>query len=102
MTRTVMRTLAILFCLLLLTACSAENAEEFVFRKNLEYQLVKLCDDEEACITAVKTQTKACMESSNWRDFLNNQDDTAELNRFTVAFYGCLLDPEGLPYFEVH
>ncbi len=64
----------------------------------MEYDLVKLCDNEKDCIAAVKGQTRECMESSKWRDFLDNQDDIAEVKRFTTEFYACIVDSEGNPY----
>ena len=96
-----MRVIAIFIFLLLITACSAEQAEELAFRKVLEYELIELCGDEDnECIAAVKAQIKDCMVKSNWRDYFNAQEDEAELRRFTIDFYSCIVDPEGEPYFE--
>jgi hypothetical protein len=75
--------------------------EELAFRKTLEYDLVKLCgDDDEECISAVKSQLKECMERSDWRRFLQSQEDQIELKRFTSEFYACIVDTDGNPYFE--
>lgn len=83
-----------------LMACSESSIEEFGFRNGLEYKLTRLCgDDDKECINAVHTQVKGCMEKSEWRKYFDKQDDQAELKRFTTAFYGCIVDPKGKPYF---
>jgi len=96
-----MKIISLLFILLFFFGCSEQQIEEFAFRKTLEYDLIKLCgDDDNACITTVKTQIKRCMESSNWRQYLNDQDNEAELNRFALEFNSCFVDPDGNPFFE--
>ncbi len=83
-----------------LMACNEGSIEEFGFRKGLEYKLISLCGDEDkACISAVQAQMKGCMEKSAWRRFFDKQEDQAELKRFTTAFYACIVDPNGKPYF---
>jgi len=84
----------------LLTGCSDEQIEEFAFRKTMEYELIELCDNDEECIQAVKDQIKECMEKSDWRRLLDNEDDEEEMGRFTTKFYACIVDSEGNPYFE--
>jgi len=85
---------------LLLVACSGEGVDEFAFRTTLQNSLVEKCgENDKACISAVKNQIKPCMEKSDWRRFVDNQDDKAELKRFTTRFYGCIVDDEGTPYF---
>lgn len=85
---------------LFMTACNQEMMEETIFQKTIEYDLIKLCEDDEACIEAVKNQSKQCMESSDWRQYIENQDDVEELKRFSEEFYACIVDEEGNPYFE--
>lgn len=97
-----MRSLVFLLFLLSLLACSERQVEEFTFRKTLEYDLVKLCEDDQECAAAVKAQIKGCMEISEWRNFLSNQNDEIELKRFTTEFYACIVDSEGSPYFETN
>ena len=100
MKRTWMKQIAVVAASLLLLACSDEMVEEFAFRKSLEYNLSELCGTEDkACVQAVETQTKGCMEKSDWRKFLKRRDDAAEKKRFTTEFYACIVDPAGKPYF---
>jgi hypothetical protein len=87
----------VLFCL---TGCSEGDVEEFVFRETLKYNLADVCGKEDkGCISAVDSQTKSCMEKSNWRKFLNSKDDKEESIRFKTEFYACIVDPQGKPYF---
>lgn len=86
---------------LLLVACTGEGVDEFAFRTTLQNSLVDKCGEKDkACISAVKTQIKPCMEKSDWRRFVDNQDDKAELKRFTSQFYGCIVDKDGNPFFH--
>lgn len=91
----------IIICMtLFMTACSEADFEELVFRETLKYNLSDTCGKEDqACKTAVDTQTKDCMVKSNWRQFLNNKDDESESRRFKREFYACIVDAEGKPYF---
>lgn len=91
-------TIAILGCFL--CACSSDKLEEFVFKQTLEFSLVELCEGDESCKKAIKEQISPCMEKSDWRTFLDNEDDEAELSRFTREFYSCIVDEKGDPYFE--
>ena len=96
----VMKKIIITAASLMLIACSDEMVEEIAFRKSLEYNLSELCGAEDkACVQAVETQTKGCMEKSDWRKFLKARDDAAEKKRFTTEFYACIVDPAGKPYF---
>lgn len=91
-----------LIAVVLLGACSAEQTEEFAFRKTMEYQLIERCgEDDEACIAAVEAQIKTCMAQSDWRKYVRNDEDEAELNRFIRAFFPCFKDADGNPYFQV-
>jgi len=87
---------------LVLTACSPEKIEEFVFRKTMERELIDLCGKKDpACIETVKTQTASCMVQSNWKQYVDSgENDEQELVRFSEAFYGCLVDENGQPYFD--
>ena len=80
--------------------CSEARVEELVFRKTLEYDLVELCEEDEACIASVKEQVKPCMEKSLWRDYLEDPENEEELKRFSIAFYACIVDEDGKPYFS--
>ncbi len=85
---------------LFLFACSGEQIEELAFRKTIEYNLAELCgDDDKACINAVKSQVKGCMEQSDWRTFVKQQDDPNALDKFAREFYPCIVDVNGSPYF---
>ncbi len=96
-----MRVFGILLMLVSLWSCSEGQMEEFAFRKTLELSLLDLCGEEDKqCIAAVKSQISGCMEKSNWRKYLQDQDNEEELNRFTSEFYSCIVDEEGYPYFE--
>ncbi|MBO9492359.1 hypothetical protein J7384_18500 [Endozoicomonas sp. G2_1] len=96
-----MRVFLIFFLSIFLWSCSEAQVEEFAFRKTLEFSLVDLCGEEDKeCIAAVKSQISGCMEESNWRKYLENQDDPEEVNRFVNEFYSCITDDEGNPYFE--
>ncbi|HEY0720497.1 MAG TPA: hypothetical protein VGE50_04520 [Gammaproteobacteria bacterium] len=95
-----MRFIGVAIISLLQIACSDATVEEFTFRKVLEHDLINLCgDDDEACIHAVESQVKGCMEKSDWRKYVESQDDPDELKRFTKEFYGCVVDANGHPYF---
>lgn len=94
---------SLLLTVLMLLSCSEGQIEELAFRKTLEYDLVKLCGKEDKeCIKSIKTQTKSCMEKSNWRAYLEDQENEEELIRFSSKFYACVVDSKGNPYFEVN
>ncbi len=96
-----MKATGIVLATFLLISCSDADVEEFTFRKTIEYELTELCGDDDAkCVSAVKAQTKDCMEKSDWRRYLKNQEDQQELKRFTSEFYACIVDEEGNPYFH--
>lgn len=95
-----MKVFGILFISLLLVSCSGDQMEELAFRKTMEYTLADMCGKDDAeCIAAVKVQTKGCMEKSDWKRYVDNQDDEEEFNRFTKKFYSCIVDKNGNPYF---
>lgn len=95
-----MKIIIIPLATVMLMACSDEMVEELAFRKSLEYNLSDLCgEDDKACVQAVESQTKECMEKSDWRKFLKAKDDPVEKKRFTTEFYACIVDPAGKPYF---
>jgi hypothetical protein len=95
-----MKKISIVVVSMLLIACSDEAVEELAFRKSLEYNLSDLCgEDDKACVHAVETQTRGCMEKSDWRKYLKAKDDPVEKKRFITEFYACVVDPEGKPYF---
>jgi hypothetical protein len=96
-----MRVVSILVVSLFLYSCNPDQLEEFAFRKTLELSLIDLCGEEdEECISAVKSQISDCMEKSDWKKYMENQDSEGELNRFTKKFYSCIVDVDGNPYFE--
>lgn len=93
--------LLVIFFLLVLSGCDARQLDELVFREVLRFNLKDACAKEnEACRVAVKEQTQGCMDKSDWRKFLNDKDNKEESNRFKKAFYACLVDAEGKPFFE--
>jgi hypothetical protein len=97
-----MKLITIICMTLCMTACSEADFEELIFRETLKYNLSGTCGKEDqACKTAVDTQTKDCMVKSNWRQFLKNNDDKDESIRFKQAFYACIVDAEGKPYFAL-
>lgn len=90
----------LVLCVMAISGCSEKAIEEFAFRKSLEYHLTELCgEDAEDCVIAVKEQTGPCMKQSDWYKFVKDQDNKAEKERFITAFYACIVDPEGNPYF---
>lgn len=96
-----MKIFGIVLISLSLFSCSEGQFEELVFRTTLKFSLVELCGEEDKeCITAVKSQVSDCMKKSDWRKYLNDQDNQDEFNRFTKAFYSCIVDENGDPYFE--
>ena len=90
-----------MFLCLFIMSCSEGQVEEFAFRKTLELSLVKACEEDQECATAVKSQISDCMEKSDWRKYLQQEESEEALNRFTKTFYSCIVDSEGNPYFEV-
>ena len=90
---------AIIF-LLVVSGCSKEQTEEFVFRKVIEHDLVERCgEDNPQCVEAVEQQIESCMEKGDWRRVLENEDDEEEMRRFVLEFYPCFKDPDGNSYF---
>lgn len=89
----------VIILLLLIGGCSAEQTEKFVFQKVLEYQLKDDCGDDKECVHAVEEQIEACMEKSDWKRYVENDDDK-ELERFVNLFFPCFMDPNGNPYFN--
>ena len=99
-----MKSLSVMLMVMLLVACdnsnsSSEDVEKYVFKKTAEIDLIKDCEENAACIEAVKTQMDACLESSLWRQYVDNSDDGEETIRFVNAFYPCFKDPAGASYF---
>ena len=86
---------------LFVSGCSDAQVEEFAFRKVMEYELKADCGDDEACNDAVEAQIKSCMASSDWRRYLDNEEDPEELERFIYVFFPCFKDADGNPYFPL-
>ena len=96
-----MKKRTVIFILLLLGGCSAEQTEEFAFRKMMEYQLSEDCgEDNKECIKAVKEQIESCMKKSDWRKYLENDEDEEEMKRFISVFFPCFKDSNGNSYFD--
>lgn len=96
-----MRLVPILIAVALGGGCSAEQAEEFAFRKTMEYQLKAECGDgDDACILAVEEQIHACLAQSDWKRYVDNPDDQAEMQRFIQAFFPCFKDAAGNSIFH--
>ena len=91
----------VIFLLFALGGCSQEQAEEFAFRKTMEFQLKDECEDNQDCINAVEEQIESCMLQSDWRSYLESSEDEQELNRFIRVFFPCFKDPNGNSYFDV-
>ena len=87
--------------LLLFAGCSAEQAEKWAFRKTMEFQLLAECGEEDkVCIEAVEEQLDDCMAQSDWRRYVDNAEDPAELRRFADAFFPCFKDASGNSIFN--
>jgi len=96
-----MKIFFLIFISFFLIGCSGDKIQELVFRKTLERNLIELCGDEDKeCIAAVESQIENCLEKSDWKKFVDNQDDQNENNRFSKELYSCIVDSEGNPYFE--
>jgi hypothetical protein len=92
---------SVLIILLLIGGCTAEQVEEIAFRKVMEYQLIDDCgEDDKACIKAVKEQIESCMEKSDWRKYVNSDEDEEEMKRFIGEFFPCFKDSNGNSYFQ--
>jgi len=86
--------------LILLSGCSEDKVEEFAFRKSMQYNLNKLCEEDEQCKSDVKSQIGDCMESSDWRNIIDDESDES-MQAFIKLFYPCFNDENGKPYFEI-
>jgi hypothetical protein len=96
-----MKKISVFVILLLIGGCTAEQVEEIAFRKVMEYQLIDECgEDDEECIKAVEEQIEFCMEKSDWRKYVNSDDDDDEMKRFINEFFPCFKDPNGNSYFK--
>lgn len=92
-----------LVCIALaLGGCTRGEMSELIFKYSLERRLVALCgSDDPDCIAAVHEQTDGCMVESDFPRLLLSEYRDDEIQRFTEAFYACLVDPLGNPYFVV-
>ncbi len=96
-----MKKSSVFIILLLIGGCTTEQAEEFAFRKTMEYQLIDDCGKEnKECIKAVKEQIESCMKKSDWRKYVNNDEDEKEMKRFISKFFPCFKDSNGNSYFK--
>ncbi|QMU60928.1 MAG: hypothetical protein GKR92_04145 [Gammaproteobacteria bacterium] len=91
---------AIIFTLLLTGGCSSEKVEEFAFMKTMEYQLNEDCGENDECLDAVKQQIKQCMIESDWRSYMDSNEDEEEMMRFIGEFFPCFKDLDGNSYFN--
>ena len=99
-----MRIILVIVIFVLVCSCNIEQVEEFAFRKTIEYSLVEMCEEEskdKECVDAIKAQIEACMEESDWRQYLENEDDKKEMNRFINRFYPCFKNSQGESFFEI-
>ena len=93
---------AMVLVTLVLGGCSDGSVEEFAFRKTLEISMAEMCgENSPACLEAVEEQTGPCMKQADWRRYLDNDQDQQELERFTTAFYACIVDADGNPWFRI-
>ncbi len=91
---------AVIVCLVV--GCSAEQAEEFVFKNLMESDLIERCGDEnQECINSVKSQLVSCMEKSNWREILGKEEDEKLMLKFVKKFYPCFKDSDGNSHFKI-
>lgn len=96
-----MKLLTLLTVILIISGCSERQAEEFAFRKTMEYSLKDLCGDKDSdCYNAIESQIKSCMEKSEWRRYLNDSENEVELERFINEFYPCFKKADGSSYFN--
>jgi hypothetical protein len=97
-----MKTVFILGLLLIMAGCSQEQFDELIFRKVMEYQLKDDCEDQDKeCVAAIEAQIRSCMEASDWRRYLESEDDEDETQRFIHAFFPCFKDADGNAYFDL-
>ncbi len=97
-----MNRIYILAITMILGGCSAEQFDEFVFRKVMEYQLKDECgEDNRPCIEAIEEQIESCMQKSDWRTYLDSDGDQEETQRFIRDFFPCFKDANGKSYFPV-
>jgi len=97
-----MKNIFILIVLMGMAGCSQEQVEELAFRKVMEYQLKDDCGEQDLdCIAAIEAQIKSCMEKSDWRRYLENEENEDELQRFIHAFFPCFKDADGNAYFDL-
>jgi len=90
----------LLLLLIVISGCSNDQVEEFAFRKSMQYNLSKLCEEDKQCKSGVKSQISECMESSDWRNIIDNESDES-MQAFIKKFYPCFKDENGDPYFEL-
>jgi PBP1b-binding outer membrane lipoprotein LpoB len=96
-----MKKSTVLIISLLIGGCSGEQVEEFAFRKTMEHQLKNECGEEnKECIKAVEEQIESCMKKSDWRKYLENDEDEGEMKRFISEFFPCFKDSDGRSYFN--
>jgi len=89
-----------LWTALAIASCSQGKVEELSFRWTLEYKFIQLCGKDKECAAAVKSQIQSCLEKSHWRQYLEHSEDNREFERFASAFYPCIVDQHGHPYFH--
>jgi len=95
-----MKNICLIAILTTIAGCSGEQVEEFAFRKTMEYQLKEQCGESDPqCITAIEEQIVYCMKQSEWRRYLENDEDEQEFQRFIGEFFPCFKDSDGKPYF---
>jgi hypothetical protein len=95
-----MRLIRLTLVLFFIVSCSDVDIEKIAFRETLQHNLKELCGEEDKpCIAAVEAQTERCMEQSNWRQYMSDEDNEEEYERFVTEFYSCIVDPQGQPYF---
>ena len=90
----------ILLCLTI-GGCTDAQIEEFVFRKSMEYDLKSKCEDDDNCKVAVEAQIRDCLAEADWRRFMDDDENPAEVERFVFAFYPCFKDSDGNAYFPL-
>ena len=68
----------------------------------MEYLLKNKCGEEnKECLKAIEEQIDSCMEISDWKKYLDSDEDQEEMQRFIYKFSPCFKDPNGNSYFPL-
>ena len=79
--------------------CSDRSIAEFTFRKLVERDLREECGKSSECKEAVSQQIEDCLERSNWRELLQQEDNEDAIIKFHNNFRSCFKNKNGIPLF---